>query len=74
MQVASPTSPAPTEVPLPDDRNVVQRVSGVIIFVLLVTWDVFLVVMRIPLLILISPLAVPYLLIRRAKPRRHRHR
>lgn len=70
MSVASPEAQTGAPRPAasgsyPDDRGVVQKAFWVVAFVTLVLWDTFWIVMRIPLLVLISPVAVPYLLIRR---------
>ncbi len=54
----------------PDDRNALQKALGLAIFLFLVVWDSFWMVMRVPLLMLLSPVLVPYLLIRRQFRRR----
>lgn len=73
MQVASPEASAtlrPTS-GYPDDRNVFQRAFWLVAFFNLIIWDTFWMIMRVPLLVLISPLAVPYLLLKRLFRRRH---
>lgn len=71
MQVASPEASAPLTPGYPDDRNPFQRAFWLTAFLFLIVWDSFWMVMRAPLLVLISPIAVPYLLLKRLFRRRH---